>query len=155
MAKRTTRVQINSAPLNEIRKALLDNTRAFVVEMATDMEQYYRENAPRDTGSLAESVYVQMKDGVYVNGKRSSLGAVESKALSLNPHAEMEPSPTPTNETTAYIKPLVKHFAFVEYGTTRMPARPVMTQARAQAQQNLKTRHLGTAQKIATNGRRK
>lgn len=83
MAKRTSRVQKNTAVLNSIRKALPENTRALVVGMATGVEEYYRDNAPRDTGSMAESVYVQLKDSAYQHGKPTSAGAVESQARGL------------------------------------------------------------------------
>lgn len=152
--KYRNRVQKNTAVLNAIRKAMPENTRAFVVEMATDMETYYRDNAPRDTGSMAESTYTQLKDGVYMDGKETSLSAVEGIAKGLRPEAQISPSPVPTNDTTAYVKPVVLHYIFNEYGTSRMPARPVMAQARAHAQANLKSRHMAAAVKVVTDGRK-
>ena len=152
MAKRTNRVQKNTAILNSIRKALPENTRALVVGMATGVEEYYRDHAPRDTSSMAESAYVQLKDGAYQHGKATSVGAVESHARQLNADAKMSPLPTPTNDTTAYVAPITGHWVYNEYGTSRMAARPTLTQARAHVQARLKSEYAHLFTKVATNG---
>lgn len=152
--KFVNRVQKNTATLNAIRKAMPENTRQYVVEVATDMAEQYAILAPRDTGAMAESTYVQMKDGAYLDGKPTTIAAVEAIAQALNPDAKMSPSPTPTNDTTAYVKPVVEYFVYNEHGTSKMPARPAMATARAIAQRNLKSKHLPSAVKIATDGRR-
>lgn len=149
-----TRVQKNTHVLNAIRKAMPENTQAFVVEMATDVEENYRALAPRDTTAMAESVYVQLKDGAYQKGDKTSLSAVEAQALSLNPKAEISPSPVPTNETTAYIKPVVKYYIYMEMGTKKMAGRHTMATARLNAQRNLMAKHGAAITKIATDGRR-
>jgi hypothetical protein len=149
-----TRVQKNTAVLNAIRKAMPENTRQFVVDVATDMAEQFAILAARDTGAMAESVYVQMKDGAYLDGKPTSVSAVEAIAKALRPDAEMSPSPIPTNDTTAYVKPVVKYYVFVERGTTKMAARPAMATARAIAQRNLKSKHMPAMNKIVTDGHR-
>ena len=146
------RVTKSTKVLNSIRKALPENTRDLVVGMATGVEEYYRDNAPRDTGSMAESVYIQLKDGAYQHGKPTSAGAVESQARALNPDAKMTPLPTPTNDTTAYVAPVVGHTAVNEFGSTRMPARPTLHQAVAHVQGKLKGKYAHLFIKVATNG---
>lgn len=154
MAKRTNRIQKNTAVLNAIRKALPENTHALVVEMATDVESNYNQLAPRDSGSMAESAYVQMQDGAYQNGQKTSVSAIEAQARALNPDVEIAPLPTPTNDTTAYVAPLAAHWIFNELGTTRMAARPTLTTARAIAASNLKSKHKDALLKVVTDGRR-
>lgn len=146
------RVQKNTSVLNSIRKALPENTRELVVGMATGVEDYYRDHAPRDTGSMAESAYTQLKDGAYQHGKKTSVSAVEEQARSLNPKAEIAPLPTPTNDTTAYVAPVVTHWLHNEFGTTRMAARPTLHEARKHVQSKLKSDYAHLFKKVATNG---
>lgn len=146
------RIQKNTATLNAIRKAMPENTRALVVGMATGVEEEYRRNAPRETGSMAESAYVQLKDGAYQKGKKTSASAVEAQALGLNPDAQIVPLPRPTNDTTAYVAPIVAHWQFNEFGTRYMAARPTLTQARGKVQGELKTKYKHLFTQVATNG---
>jgi hypothetical protein len=146
------RVQKNTSVLNSIRKALPENTRDLVVGMATGVEEYYRDHAPRDTSSMAESAYVQLKDGAYQQGKATSASAVAAGARALNPDAEIVELPKPTNDTTAYVAPIVGHWLFVEHGTTKMAARPILLQARKHVQSRLKSEYAHLFVKVATNG---
>lgn len=146
------RVTKSTKVLNSIRKALPENTRDLVVGMATGVEEYYRDHAPRDTGSMAESAYVQLKEGAYQKGKPTTVSAVEAQARGLNPDAKMVPLPTPTNETTAYVAPVTGHWVYNEYGSSRMAARPTLTQARKYVQSRLKTEYAHLFVKVATNG---
>lgn len=148
------RVQKNTAVLNSIRKASPENTRALVVGMATGVEDEYRKNAPRDTGAMAESAYVQLKDGAYQKGHSTTASAVEAQALALNPDAQIAELPTPTNDTTAYVAPITAYWHYNEFGTTKMAARPTLTQARATVQSELKTKYKDLFVKVATNGHR-
>jgi len=152
MAKRTNRIQKNTAILNSIRKALPENTRDLVVGMATGVEEYYRDHAPRDTGSMAESAYVQLKDGAYQHGKATSVGAVESHAKQLNSDAVMAPLPTPTNDTTAYVAPVVQHWIYDNFGTTKQTGTGTLNKARAHVQSRLKSDYAHLFNKVATNG---
>lgn len=146
------RVTKSTHALNAIRKAMPENTRELVVGMSTAVEDEYRKNAPRDTGSMAESAYVQLKDGAYQHGNKTTVSAVEAAALALNPDAKIQHLPTPTNETTAYVAPVVTHWLFNEWGTRYMAARPTLTQARAKVQRELKTKYKHLFVKVATNG---
>jgi hypothetical protein len=58
----------------------------------------------------------------------------------------------PTNATTAYVAPIVAHHIFNEFGTTRMAARPTLSQARAKVQAELKSKYKDLFVKVATNG---
>lgn len=120
--------------------------------MATGVEDYYRDHAPRDTGSMAETAYTQLKDGAYQHGQKTSVSAVEAQAHSLNPDAKIVPLPTPTNDTTAYVAPIVGHFPPNEFGSNKMAARPTLSQARAHVQSQLKSQYMHLFKKVATNG---
>jgi hypothetical protein len=152
MSKFTHRVTKVTTVLNSIRKAMPENTKELVVGMATGVEEYYRDNAPRDTGSMAESAYVQLKDGAYQRGKRTSVGAIQTLAKALNPKAIMMPLPLPTNDTTAYVAPVVGHWIANEYGENGRAARPTLTQARAHVQGQMKTKYAHLFKKVVTNG---
>ncbi len=147
---RGTRIQKNTSVLNTIRKNLEANTHDLVVDMATDMAEQFAILAVRDTGAMAESVYVSMIDGVYQDGRKTSLAVIEGDMKAKRPEAKASPLPTPTNETTAYVAPLAGYFPYVEFGTTRMIARPAMSTARAIAQRNLKDKHRAAFEKVCT-----
>lgn len=148
------RVTKSTHVLNSIRKALPDNTHDLVVGMATGVEDYYRDHAPRDTGSMAESAYVQLKDGAYQHGEKTSVASVEAQAKALNPDAEIVPLPTPTNDTTAYVAPITGHFPHNEFGTTKRAARPTLHEARKHVQSRMKSEYAHLFTKVATNGHR-
>ena len=152
--KYRNRVTKSTAVLNAIRKALPDNTEALVVGMAEGVEDYYRDNAPRDTGSMAESAYTQLKSGAFQHGKPTTASAVEAGARALNPDAEIVPLPKPTNETTAYVAPIVGHFPHNEFGTDRIAARPTLMQARKYVQSQLKSKYMHLFKKVVTDGRK-
>lgn len=144
------RVTKSTAVLNAIRKALPENTKALVVGMATGIEEEYRATAPRDTGSMAETAYVQLHDGAYQHGRPTSAEAVETQALMLNPKAEIVPLPKPTNETTAYVAPIVRHWIFDNFGTTRRVGTGTLNKARAKVQAELKTKYKDLFVKVVT-----
>ena len=151
---RVGRVQKSTATLNAIRKAMPENTQALVLDMATDMGEQFAILAPRDTGSMAESTYVQARDGAYQDGKPTTVGAIEAMARALNPDVEFTPLPVPTNDTTAYVAPLAKHYEYVEFGTRYMAARPTMATAKAIVRRNMMTKHKAALERVATDGRR-
>lgn len=152
--KYTNRVVKNTATLNAIRKAMPENTQALVLAMATDMGEQFAMLAPRDTGSMAESTYVQAKDGAYQDGKSVSISAIESMAKGLNPDVEFRPLPVPTNDTTAYVAPLAAHYEYVEFGTRYMAARPTMATAKAIVRRNMMSKHKAALERVVTDGRR-
>lgn len=145
------RVTKSTAVLNAIRKALPENTQALVVGMATAVEEEYRATAPRDTGSMAETAYVQLQDGAYQHGRPTSVNAVEAQALALNPKAKIVELPHPTNATTAYVAPIVLHWIFDNWGTTRRAGTGTLNKARARVQAELKTKYKDLFVKVVTN----
>lgn len=147
-----TRLQINSRVMKRARQAQQRNMQEFALVVASDIEDEYRKNAPRDTSAMAESVYVQAKNDVFHRGKKSSLAAVTSVAKARNERAEISPSPKPTNETTFYIKPVVKYFMYNEFGTSRMAARPTMALARKTVQGRIDRKFRKQARKVITDG---
>lgn len=148
------RVTKNTAPLQRIRKALNANARDLVIGLATGMEEYYRDNAPRDTGSMAETVHVKMKDGTYQHGNKTAEGAVVAQARALNPKAKVVYLPNPTNDTTAYVAPIVEHWQVNEFGSRNRAARPTLTQARAHVQGQLMTKYKHLFEKVVTDGQK-
>lgn len=150
--KFVNRVTKSTHVLQAIRKALPENTEALVVGMSEGVEDYYRDHAPRDTGSMAESAYTQLKSGAFQHGKPTSAAAIESLARGLNDKAKIVPLPIPTNDTTAYVAPIVGHWGYNEFGTRFMAARPTLHEARAHVQSRLKTEYMHLFTKVATDG---
>lgn len=149
-----TRVTIIKTVLDSIRKALPENERNAVLGLAEAVEDEYRKTAPRDTGSMAESVYTKTKSGVYQHGDKTTEAAVEAKAKSLNPDAEIHPLPTPPEKSVAYVAPIVGHFPHNEYGTTKMAARPTLQRARNKVRSELDNKHRALFYRVVTNGHR-
>ena len=154
MAKSRTLVTITTNILDSIRRALPKNTHDLVLGLATDIEEEYRKNAPRDTGSMAESAYTKMSDGAYQHGNKTTDSAVASQAMMLNPDAKTTPLATPTEKNVDYVAPIVDHFIYNEYGTTRMAARPTLQQSRNRVRNNLSTKHRDLLNRVVTNGHR-
>ncbi len=145
---RSTRV------MDDIRKAIPNNRRNLLVGIGASIEKDYRANAPRDTGSMAESPYTQLADEVYENGKRSSVAAVEARVYALNPDAEFTPLPKPTKLSAAYVGPSVGHSMVNEFGGHNMAARPTLTNAANRSRSNLDSEHKDLVIKLVTNGHR-
>lgn len=152
MAKKGMSVTIITTVLDSIRKALPQNEHDLVVGLAAAIEAEYRKTAPRDTGSMAETIHVKMKDGVYQHGKKTSEAAVEAQAKSLNPDATIVSQPTPAEKNVAYVAPIVGHFAYNEYGTTKRAARPTLQQARNKVRGELNSKHKYLIYRVVTNG---
>ena len=133
-----TRITKQTKVLQTIRKELPERAEELVIAMAIDLENEFAENAPRDTTAMAETVYSQTSHGAYYRGKPTTVAAMEARAKALNPDAEMSPSPKPTNRTTVYIKPIVKYFQWVEFGSSVRPGTHTMARARVTVQNRLK-----------------
>lgn len=153
MAK-SGKVKMDTRVLDDIRKHVPDNRRDALVAVGLDIETTYHRNAPRDTGSMAESIYTQLNDGVYQEGKSTSLAAIESLVEFLNPDAQIVHVPEPHRDDVAHIGPMVAHAIHNEFGTQRMAAIPTLTDAVAYARANIGKRHKAAFIKIATNGHR-
>jgi HK97 gp10 family phage protein len=95
---------------------------AAVNVTAQAIQARYEAEAPRDTGSMATSCYVATPDG-------SDYGARTAAADSINPKVAILPELAVPPAPGAVVGVAAEHAAFVEYGTSRMPARPTFTPA--------------------------
>lgn len=148
------RVTLNTKTLDDIRKNIPGNRDGVLVSIAADVEGYYREHAPRDTGSMAEGAYTQLQDKAYREGKQTSASMVQTMVRALNPAAEVVELPKPSNKQTAHVGPIVAHAPPNEFGSRYMAARPTLTNAVARANANLKSKHKAAFVKLVTNGHR-
>lgn len=92
-----------------------------VNDTARALQTDYEGRAPRDTGSMALSVSVQTADGQSDFSQRTAL------ADAVNPRVVVMDLLPPPPFPGAIVQVPVEHGVFVEYGTTRMPGRPVFT----------------------------
>lgn len=105
----------------DVAEALVDAADEAIAEAAREVAALASKRAPRASGALAESYY-------WAAGGRSDYSERASAASSANPRAVIVPQETPP-AGEAIVASAVEHAVHVEYGTTRMPARPVLTEA--------------------------
>jgi HK97 gp10 family phage protein len=104
----------------DIANAIPDIISKVVRKVAFDVQSDAQSLAPRDTGFLANSIYVKTsKDSSY-----SQVGQPTSKDASLLP--EME---TPPDDQTAYVAVGANYGIYLEYGTRFQPPQPYLTPA--------------------------
>ncbi len=105
---------------DEVADALPDILSKVVRKAAFDIQSDAQSLAPRDTGFLANSIYVK-------TSKESTYSQVEQptkKDASL-----LEEVETPPDDQTAYVAVGSNYGIYVEYGTVHQPAQPYLTPA--------------------------
>ncbi len=103
-----------------IADALPDVLSKVVRKVAFDIQSDAQSLAPRDTGFLANSIYVKTsKDSSY-----SQIEQPSKEGASLLQEVE-----APPDDQTAYVAVGSNYGIYVEYGTVRMPAQPYLTPA--------------------------
>jgi HK97 gp10 family phage protein len=129
--------QMNTGPLTKLTESFRKEASKVIRMAAFEIEGDAKMNCPVDTGALRASIYtttynmdgrqaaVAEADTVYWSNKE---GADVSKGLPLSP-----PPPQPADELTAYVSVGMKYGIHVEYGTSRMAARPFMEPAAERA----------------------
>lgn len=125
-------VRLNDDPLQRLIRDMPTRTRKAVDENAVAIRDLAQATAPRDTGSLAVSLYVS-------NGEDSDYGTAAAAAAARNPDAVIVPEARPefvlslfgsgSPGFAAVVGSAVEHGLFVEYGTVHMAPRPFLTQA--------------------------
>lgn len=112
---------VTTPTLDKLIAELPTRLQAACTTTAHTIQAAYEAEAPRDTGSLALSVTVSTPDGQTDFGQRTAL------ADAVNPRVRIMDLLPPPPAPGAIVQVPVQHGVFVEYGTTRMPARPVFT----------------------------
>ena len=123
-------ITVNTAKLAVFIEKLGENASTTVDETAIEIQARASQLAPRDTGSLAESIYVN-------NGEESDYPARAGRARALNPGVvileEIRPEfvvslfGSDDSGHTAVVGVAASHGIFQEYGTRFMRAQPFMT----------------------------
>lgn len=104
----------------DLADALPDVLSKVVRKTAFEIQSDAQSLAPRDTGFLANSIYVKTsKDSSY-----SQAGQPSKEGSSLLPEVE-----TPPDDQTAYVAVGANYGIYVEYGTRYTPAQPYLTPA--------------------------
>lgn len=105
---------------DEVADALPDILSKVVRKTALDIQSDAQSLAPRDTGFLANSIYVKTsKDSTY-----SQVEQPTEKDASL-----LEEVDSPPDDQTAYVAVGSNYGIYVEYGTVHQPAQPYLTPA--------------------------
>ena len=105
---------------DEVSDALPGILSQVVRKTAFGIQSDAQSLAPRDTGFLANSIYVKTsKDSSY-----SEVGQPTREGAHLL--AEVE---TPPDDQTAYVAVGANYGIFLEYGTVHQPAQPYLTPA--------------------------
>ena len=103
-----------------IADALPDVLSKVVRKTAFDIQSDAQSLAPRDTGFLANSIYVKTsKDSSY-----SQVGQPSKEGSSLLQEVE-----APPDDQTAYIAVGANYGVYLEYGTVHQPPQPYLTPA--------------------------
>ena len=127
----TFRTRIISNRIPQVIARLQDNTRATVLQAAQDFRTTANQLAPRDTGSLASSIYVN-------DGESSDYGERVGAAQALNREVVILPEIAPEfvislsggdASTGVVVGVAASHGIFQEFGTRYMAAQPFMTPA--------------------------
>ena len=132
MATNRVSVRIVSNRIPQVVAQIEANAKAAVDETAADIQQRAEATAPRDTGSLAASIY-------RTNGEESDYGQRSGRASNLNDGAKILPeirldSVISTSGGTqptygAVVAPAVSHGLFQELGTRFQRAQPFLLPA--------------------------
>lgn len=128
----TFSVSVRSNIASLVRTKIRDNMRAAVDASALNIQTRASQTAPRDTGSLAESIY-------HNNGTDSDYTSRTAQARSLNHDVvildEIDPEfviSLSTGDDNGYVVVVgaaASHGIFQEYGTRFMRSSPFMTPA--------------------------
>lgn len=123
---------LNTSRLVGLYGRMTQRAKDAVTESATEMRDLASQLAPRDTGSLAASIYVATPDASDYSERASS-------AASLNPQANIVPEITSDQVISlggpggkgyiAVVGISVEHGVYNELGTRYMAARPFMLPA--------------------------
>lgn len=105
---------------DDVTNALPDILSKVVRKTAFDIQSDAQSLAPRDTGFLANSIYIKTsKDSTY-----SQVEQPTKEDASL-----LEEVETPPDDQTAYVAVGANYGIYVEYGTVHNPAQPYLTPA--------------------------
>ena len=105
---------------DQVADALPDILSNVVRKAAFEIQSDAQSLAPRDTGFLANSIYVK-------TSRESTYSQVEQpteKDASL-----LQEVDTPPDDQTAYVAVGANYAVYVEYGTVHQPAQPYLTPA--------------------------
>lgn len=126
-------VTVRSNRIGELAAQLGSRSQAEVDRTAESIRGVANQLAPRDTGSLAEGLYVS-------NGTESDYSQRAGTAASRNPAAVIVPEvrpefvislggPIPDGAYMSVVGASVAHGIFQEFGTRYLPARPFLLPA--------------------------
>jgi len=115
-------VRIGRSLLTGLAATLSDRANQAVGDIARQVQVGAVSNAVRDTGSMAEGVYVTTTDG-------SDYGERTAAATDANPKVVILEEVTPDGPGEAIVGCAAGHSIYVEYGTRSMPAQPFLTPA--------------------------
>lgn len=110
-----TTVTLNTTGLDNEMKYMPEKVDAAVRGTAFQVQALAAVNSPRDTGANASSIYTKTSQGA--SGKPGDLG-------DILPEVKL---------CEAVVGPSMSYSAFLEYGTSRMAARPYLLPAAEQA----------------------
>ena len=113
---------------NPMRDIVEEHSLDFLHNLADDIRDEASDQAPVETGALANSIAV-------VSSIRTDYAAAVNKARSLRPtHGDwgpalgVQPEPSPARDEV-HIVPVVGYAGFVEFGTRKTPANPFLERA--------------------------
>jgi HK97 gp10 family phage protein len=122
MANYGAGVRLNTSELDRLARALKTNARDIATAFAFQVEAAMKQDAPVDTGACRASIYTVTQE---VDG----FSGAASAAKSSNPNASVSALPRPSGKVIAHVGPSVEYAIYLEYGTSRMAARPFVIPA--------------------------
>lgn len=126
------KVVLNTARLTGLYSRLTPKARAAVQDAAEDMRDRASQLAPRDTGSLAASLYVATPDGSDYSQRASAARALNSRATivsEVTPDQVLSLGGESGKGFIAVVGIAVEHGVFNELGTRFMAPQPFMVPA--------------------------
>jgi HK97 gp10 family phage protein len=122
-------VTLRIGALNQLPRIIKEQTRKAVDETAAEIQTRARQIAPRDTGSLSESIYVTNgTDSDYTTRTSAARGVNRRVTIleEIRPDFVISPSGGDA-EYSAVIGVAAEHGEPVEFGTRYMDPQPYMT----------------------------
>jgi len=118
-------VRVDTKKLDAIMKGDLEKALQRIVEGAAfDVERLAKIAAPIDTGAMANSIHATLS-WRETGGHTSAVAAARAARPDVGVHPEVKPVAGP-GEVTAIVAAAVEYAGYVEFGTSRMAARPFL-----------------------------
>jgi HK97 gp10 family phage protein len=110
----TVKLTLDTRELERIAAGLNRNKREVVKAVAFEIERMAKQLAPKDTSSLANSIYTQIEGGGGSSPQEPSNGA------------QMEELPAPSGDIIAIVGTGMEYAAYQEFGTSKMASQPYL-----------------------------